>query len=181
VAVGAFFLFAAISRGRLGRLLGALSETPTMLSTHGLSVNVTRLIVFCASAFFAGIGGALLITTTGAASGVAFGPIQSLLLLAVLAMCGTRLLRSSITAAVLLAIVPGYVSGFDADKQLLGFGLVAIAAALIISRRAAVAAWVAAAARTSVGRPVRRPLPVRVSRPSAAKGGGSVVMAAAKQ
>lgn len=142
-------LLVVISRTRLGRLLRALAETPTMLSTHGLGVNTTRLIVFCVSAFFAGIAGGLQVTQFGAASGVAYGPLQSLLYLAVLAICGTRLLRSAILAAGLLAILPGYVTGFDTDRQALLFGLAAIAAGLAIAKRPQVSAWLAAAAGSS--------------------------------
>ena len=39
------------------------------LTTHGLGLSLTRLMVFCLSAFFAGISGALVITQTGTASG----------------------------------------------------------------------------------------------------------------
>jgi ABC-type branched-subunit amino acid transport system permease subunit len=138
--VSSLGVMAVISRSRLGRLLRAMAETPTMLATHGLSVNMTRLIVFCISAFFAGVAGALVVTQFGAASGVGYGPIQSLLFLAVLAICGTRLLRSSILAAALLAVVPGYLTKFDVDRQTFAFGLVAVGAAIVIAKRAEITA-----------------------------------------
>lgn len=168
VAAATAVVLATIQRGRLGRLLRGLSERPTMLATHGLGINVTRLIVFCVSAFFAGIGGALAITLTGAASGVGYGPIQSLLLLAILAVCGTRLLRSSVLAAALYAIVPGYVSAFDVDRQLLGFGVLAVAAAALAARRTQLAAWFSHAAATSDARLRHGPAarPARVPRPN---------------
>jgi ABC-type branched-subunit amino acid transport system permease subunit len=133
-----------------------MAQTPTMLSTHGLGVNLTRLIVFCLSAFFAGIGGALAITQTGAANAVTFGPLQSLLFVAVLAVCGTRLLRSSILAALLLGVLPGYVS-FSTDRQILVFGAVAIAAAIGLARRRAFEAWMTRAAASSSTRRHRGP------------------------
>ena len=138
---------AAIRRGQLGRLLRALSETPTMLQTNGLAVNMTRLIVFCISAFFAGIAGALLVTQFGSASGVSFGPINSLVLLAVLSICGTRPLRSSVLAAGLLSVVPGYLDGFNAERQLLTFGVAAVAAGIVLNKRIEIAAWLARATR----------------------------------
>lgn len=134
-AAATCLVLAAIQRSRLGRLLRAMSEAPIMLTTHGLGLVVTRLLVFCLSAFFAGIAGALAITETGAASGMSYGPIQSLLLLAVLAICGTRLLPSSILAAGAMAILPGYVTQFGVDRQIFAFGIAAVAAALIIARR----------------------------------------------
>ena len=149
VAVLTCLLLLGIARSQLGRFLRAMSETPTLLTTHGLAVNVTRLLVFCLSAFLAGIGGALLLTQAGSVSGVGFGPIQSLVLLAVLTVCGTRLLRSTILAAALLAIVPGYVTSFGVDEQTTVFGVTALAAAIVIARRAALARWVAMAAGTS--------------------------------
>ena len=145
-------VLAVISRSRLGRLLRAMAETPTMLVTHGLDVNVTRLIVFCVSAFFAGIAGALSITQTGAASGIAFGPIQSLLLVAVLAVCGTRLLRSAILAALLLAVAPAYIPSIGVNQQTAIFGAAALLAALLAARRAEVASWLARGASSSEAR-----------------------------
>ncbi|HVW31317.1 MAG TPA: ABC transporter permease, partial [Acidimicrobiia bacterium] len=68
VAAGVFGLLQAMVNGRVGLLLRALSETPTMLRTHGLAVNVTRTIVFCLSAFVAAIGGALLLSQFGSVS-----------------------------------------------------------------------------------------------------------------
>ena len=41
----------AITRGRLGRLLRALSDSPLALDTQGTTINVTRVLVFCISAF----------------------------------------------------------------------------------------------------------------------------------
>jgi branched-subunit amino acid ABC-type transport system permease component len=156
-------VMAFISRSRLGRLLRAMSESPTMLATHGLGVNMTRLIVFCVSAFFAGVAGGLVVTQFGAASGVGYGPVQSLIYLAVLAICGTRLVRSSILAAGLLAVVPGYLTKFNVDRQTFVFGLVAIAAGIVIAKRAEITAFftqitATPARNVSVARrPARRP------------------------
>jgi branched-subunit amino acid ABC-type transport system permease component len=141
LAVCSVGVMAVIARSRLGRLLRAMSETPTMLATHGLGVNTTRVLVFCISAFFAGIAGALLVTTFGSASAASFGPIQSLIFLAMLAMCGSRLIRSSILAAGLLTIVPGYLTGFNADRQTFAFGVASIGAATVIAKRMAIVAW----------------------------------------
>ncbi len=158
----------AIRRGAFGRVLGALAESPTMLTTHGLSTNVARLLVVCFSAFFAGIGGALAVTQTGAASGATFGPIQSLFYLAVLGICGTRRLQSAALAALLFSVVPGYVTEFGANRQMLAFGLVAVVASIALARRDALARWVAAAALRSDARRQRGPIRARGEAPSAA-------------
>jgi branched-subunit amino acid ABC-type transport system permease component len=168
VSLSCLVAVALIARSRLGRLLRAMAETPTMLATHGLGVNMTRLIVFCVSAFFAGVAGALLVTQFGATSGVAFGPIQSLTYVAVLAICGTRLLRSSILAATFVAVVPAYLTEFGVDRQLLGFGVIAVIAGVVIASRTEMAAAVARRAAASEGRvagaPPRRPAAARRSR-----------------
>jgi ABC-type branched-subunit amino acid transport system permease subunit len=116
-----------------------------MLETQGLSTRLTRLLVFCFSAFIAGIAGALAIGQTGSASGVGYGPITSLTWLAVLTISGTRMLRSAILAAGALAVLPGYVTSFSANEQTMVFGLVAMGAALFVAYRPVIelrlAAW----------------------------------------
>ena len=161
VAVLTCLLLVGIARSQLGRFLRAMSETPTLLSTGGLAVNVTRMLVFCLSAFLAGIGGALLVTQAGSVSGVGFGPIQSLGLLAVLALCGTRLLRSTILAPVVLSVIPGYVTRFGLDEQAALFGAAAVVAAIVIAQRAALGRWLAMAAGTSEGRKAGGPIRAR--------------------
>jgi len=153
ITVACIAVMVAIAGSRLGRLLRAMAETPTMLATHGLGVNVTRLIVFCVSAFFAGIAGALAVTQYGTASTAPYGPVSSLLFVAVLAMCGTRLLRSSVLAAALLAIVPGYLTSFDVSRQTFAFGVVAVAAAIVIAKREVISQMTTRFARTSRRRP----------------------------
>jgi branched-subunit amino acid ABC-type transport system permease component len=127
-----------IHRGRLGLLLRAMAESPTMLTTHGLATGVTRALVFCVSAFLAGLAGALTISQIGAVAGGTFSPTESLLLLAVLAMCGTRLMGSTVLAAAALTIVPSYVPLFNSvDRQTLVFGVAAIVAGARFGRGSA--------------------------------------------
>jgi ABC-type branched-subunit amino acid transport system permease subunit len=159
IAACSLAAIAFVARSRLGRLLRAMAETPTMLSTLGLSVNVTRLIVFCISAFFAGIAGALQVSQLGSVTGTSYGPLQSLTFLAILAVAGTRLLRSSIRAAFAVAVAPAYLANVKAldfvaspERQTLLFGLAAIVAAVLIARREAVARWIARRSAASAGR-----------------------------
>jgi ABC-type branched-subunit amino acid transport system permease subunit len=152
-------LILLIQRGRFGRLLRALAENPTMLSTHGLGVNLTRLVVYCISSFFAGVSGALLVTQTGVASSVTFGPILSLLLLAVLGMCGTSRLISPVLAAGALAILPSYVTGLGQNRQLLAFGITALVAAVVLARRRQLGLWAAHRASATDFRRERTPVP----------------------
>lgn len=148
VAVLCGVVMAIIYRSRFGRFLRAMAETPLMLRSQGVSVNLTRLIVVCLSAFFAGISGGLLITQVGTVSGVTFGSVQSLLYVVVLGICGTRLIRSPAIAALLLGVMPGYFH-MNIDTQTFSFGVVAIVAALAQAKRDTIASLVERFAATS--------------------------------
>ncbi len=49
----------SVEKGRLGRLLRGLADSPRALGTMGSPVNIVRVIVFSLSAFIAGVAGAL--------------------------------------------------------------------------------------------------------------------------
>jgi ABC-type branched-subunit amino acid transport system permease subunit len=161
VVVAVFGFLAALERARLGRLLRAMSESPTLLSTSGLGVNLTRLLVFCISAFLAGIGGGLALTQFGSISGVGYGPLQSLLFVAILALGGTGLITSSIIAALLSGVLPGYVTEFGVNEQLTAFGAAALIAGLLIGARPEIATWTRAQAARAAWRRLRSPVTAR--------------------
>jgi branched-subunit amino acid ABC-type transport system permease component len=153
----------SLQRSRLGRILRALGESPTMLQTLGIGVTATRLIVFSASAFLASIGGGLMITQSGTVAATGFNPVESLLLVAILAICGTRPLTSSLAAAGLLALLPSYlddlgISDFGQEKQLLTFGLAAVAAGLFIGARPRITARLDTWSARSDGRAAHSPV-----------------------
>lgn len=126
-AVGAIALVLLIERSRLGRVLRALSDSPVALATLGLSVNVSRMLVFTISCFLAGISGALAATLFGSVAPYTFNYVQSLVVLAVLAIAGRRTVTAAIVAPVLLYIIPTYITDANANLLLqLGFGLTAI-------------------------------------------------------
>src|SRR5207237_10001706 len=87
VAVSCVMLL-AMRRAQLGRFFRAMADSPTALTTMGLGINVTRLIAFVVSAFFAGIAGALYIVLVGTTTPVSFPATSSLLYLAVLTVAG---------------------------------------------------------------------------------------------
>jgi ABC-type branched-subunit amino acid transport system permease subunit len=126
LAVAGCALVLAVSRSRLGRILRALRDSPVALTTHGVSVNTTRLIVFCLSAFLAGVAGCLFVAATGQAGTAGFGPFQSLIWLAVLAVSGRRLVVSAPVAALLLAVLPSYAPDGFTNYQTMLFGGLAI-------------------------------------------------------
>ena len=130
VVVVACVAVAAIIRGRLGRMLRALGDSPTALVTHGLSVNVTRVLVFCLSAMLAGVAGALFISFPGQASGVGFDFFQSLVWVAVIAIVGRRVLPAAFAAAALLVVLPAYLPDSLVKYQTFAFGALAVAVAI---------------------------------------------------
>jgi branched-subunit amino acid ABC-type transport system permease component len=122
MAAVACLLVVVVSRTRLGRLLRGLAESPTALTTNGLSTNVTRLAAFAASAFLAGVAGALLAAGAGNVNGRSFASFNSLLYLVVLAVAGRRLVPSAVIAAGLLAVAPAYIPDELVAHQALLFG-----------------------------------------------------------
>jgi branched-subunit amino acid ABC-type transport system permease component len=134
LAVAAALLVRALQRGRLGRLLEAVADSPKALTSLGASVTTALVLVFCCSAFLAGSAGAVLSAGSGTAGFNGLGAFQSLLWLAVIAIAGTRVLSSSVVAALLLAVLPIYLPASFTDWQPVVFGATALAVALLAGR-----------------------------------------------
>lgn len=128
-------LVVLITRTRLGRLLRGLAESPTALTTNGLGVSTTRVVVFAVSAFLAGIAGALFASGSGTVSGQSFGSFSSLLYLVILAVAGRALIPSAIAAAVALAIAPAYLPDAFLQHQALIFGIATVAVVVVGTAR----------------------------------------------
>lgn len=156
----------AIERMRLGRLLRALSESPTVLVASGAGANVTRVLVFCISAFLAGLSGALLAPVSGYVSGVSFPFFNSLLVLAVLAIAGPGLIRSAFVAAAALTVVPAYIDNATfIDLLPVLFGASAIATVVLST--------VGTGLRVTPGSRLTRTRPSRLAARPVALGGTS--------
>lgn len=151
-----------IRRGRLGRLLRAMADSPVALETYGTSVTALKVTVFTVAAFLAAIGGALLGPVTGAASPSTFGSFQSLLALVVLAIVPGNEIFAALGGAGLLVVVPSYVTTATANEYLTAlFGIGAIAVAT--SQGAAeVPRWLVRAALARRTCPERHPALARM-------------------
>jgi ABC-type branched-subunit amino acid transport system permease subunit len=123
-------------RSRLGRLLRCLADSPLALSTLGTSVNVTRVLVFCLSAFLAGISGALTASIFAKINQDSFNFVQSIVILAVLVIAGRSTITAAIIAPLISIIPPAYITNpkFATWLQAL-FGLAAIGVALLSQGR----------------------------------------------
>jgi ABC-type branched-subunit amino acid transport system permease subunit len=134
--LAAIVLVVTIERSRLGRLLRGLADSPVALSTLGTSVNVTRVLVFCISAFLAGTSGALTACIFAKTGPDSFNYVQSIIVLAIFAISGRSTITAAIVAPLISVIPPAYISSAKtADWLQVGFGAAAIAAALLSQGR----------------------------------------------
>lgn len=130
-------LVATITRSRLGRLLRAMADSPTTLSTLGLGVNVTRTTVFAITAFLAGMAGSLYASEGRVASSLPFTSHEALIWVTILALVSGLRSGAPVAAAISLVIIPSYITNDTAHDWLpVLFGL----GALVIASREAAAA-----------------------------------------
>jgi branched-chain amino acid transport system permease protein len=131
VAIG--LALARLRRGRHGRRLLAVRANERAAAASGVNVAATKLSAFIASAFVAGLGGALLAYAQGRVSFASFGIFVSLAYLAVTYLGGIARIAGALVGA---ALVGGGLLVTAADRlaslgryQLLatGLGLVAVA------------------------------------------------------
>jgi ABC-type branched-subunit amino acid transport system ATPase component/branched-subunit amino acid ABC-type transport system permease component len=116
-----------LNRSRLGRLLRGGSESSTALETTGTSVTVTRVMVFCISAFMAAVGGALAGVGQGVISADSYQPILSLVFFTVIIVMLGGAPWDAVLASAVLFLIPSYVSGAHVTTVLqLLFGATAI-------------------------------------------------------
>jgi branched-subunit amino acid ABC-type transport system permease component len=161
VAVAVAFVV-ALQRSRLGRLLRAMADSPTALTTSGTNVIVIKVIVFCVAAFLAGLGGALLGPVTGSASPANFDAFTSLELVVLAVLVGGTEVTSSIGAALALVVLPSYITSPQLNNYLpVVFG---IGAVLICMSQAGVQVpgWLARASGGARRRRGRSPATARV-------------------
>jgi ABC-type branched-subunit amino acid transport system permease subunit len=128
-----------VIRGRLGRLLRAMSDSPVALSTLGTGVNSIRVLVFCVSAFMAGVAGALFAGLTQSVNGAGFSFFASLTWLTILVISGApfgyRPLPTALLGGVNIAVIPAYLTNAKLLALLPAvFGVAAVANALLSDR-----------------------------------------------
>jgi ABC-type branched-subunit amino acid transport system ATPase component/branched-subunit amino acid ABC-type transport system permease component len=99
-----------ITETRLGRMLRALGDSSLALETYGLSVPVTRVLVFCISAFLAAIAGALIASLNNFAIGSTFPSFNALTLFAVVIIVVAGDPWYALLAAASITIIPAYLT-----------------------------------------------------------------------
>jgi ABC-type branched-subunit amino acid transport system ATPase component/branched-subunit amino acid ABC-type transport system permease component len=148
-----------LTRGRLGLLLRALGDAPTALETTGASTIVTRVLVFCLSAFIASLAGALIGVAQSTVSSASYPPFLSLTYLAVITVALGQAPWDALIAGLLVTLIPAYLTGGNTATYLqLIFGGSAVLMALTPASARGVPAPIANAVDRVFG-PRRRPAP----------------------
>ena len=109
-AVAAGLLVVWLVRSRLGRLLRGMADSPVALATHGTSVMVTRVLVFCLAAFLAAVSGALFGGVVHTVTSSDFTAFSSLTLLALLVIMPGREPWYAFGAGFALVVLPSWIS-----------------------------------------------------------------------
>jgi len=110
VAVLAVGLTLSIRQGRLGRILRAMSDSQVAIEMHGANVDVSKVIVFCVSAFLAGISGALSASLYHYAVQSNFDFFISLELLVLVVIVTVGDPWYAVIAAFALSVLPAYLN-----------------------------------------------------------------------
>jgi branched-chain amino acid transport system permease protein len=137
-----FFVLASIAilavrRGRFGRRLAALDDSPAACATLGLNINWTRLVLFTVAAGIAGLGGVFYGGSQHLVGEMDFMPLISLLILLQLRIGGINTATGAFFGAVFFALfqiagahhwhVPTtHISVLDLQYPLVALGAVAV-------------------------------------------------------
>ncbi|HVX22345.1 MAG TPA: ABC transporter permease [Acidimicrobiales bacterium] len=130
-----YFLVRAVERGALGRLLQARADAPVALTSLGSDVRIPGVLVFCLSAFVAGVAGALIGPIFGKVGPGDFQTVPTSLLLVVLLVLGAQApgvgtLGAAIVAAIGIEVIPSFIGSYTTQNWLnLAFGVFAVQAA----------------------------------------------------
>jgi branched-chain amino acid transport system permease protein len=122
----------AVRRGRFGRRLMALQDSPVASTAVGAGLVSTKLIVFTGSAAMAGVAGALWAGIGGSAGASEFDFLESVLLFVAITLAGSRILSGALWAGVALAALPAIADHLpsaisqDFEYLLFGVGIIAI-------------------------------------------------------
>jgi branched-subunit amino acid ABC-type transport system permease component len=142
VVLASAILVKVIERARLGRLLRALADSPTALSTLGANVTVSRNLAFALSAFLAGVSGAIQGGVAQHSNSTNYQALASLSLIAILAISGAigggGVVIPAFVAGIVFTFLPSYATGSSPTSAYafqLAFGAFAVAAALLSNGR----------------------------------------------
>lgn len=120
----------ALRRSAFGRRLVAMNDSPAACGTVGMSLTVTKLIVFSLSAAMAGLAGALYGGLQTQVATAQFGFLFSIGIFVTVTLAGSSLLTGALLAGVFLAVGPvigAHVQQVpDFTQLLVGVGIIAV-------------------------------------------------------
>ena len=135
ITVLTVIVLASLNRGRLGRLLEAMADSPLALETYGTTSSVLKVIVFCITAAIAALAGALEAQLFSFGIGTYFPSFDSLILVALVVIVTVGDPWYAVIAAIGYSVIPAYISGNTTTSILnLLFGLGAATAALAVNQ-----------------------------------------------
>jgi branched-chain amino acid transport system permease protein len=134
-------ILANLARSRVGRNWRAVRDNPVAAALAGLNVARLRVLAFIVSAACAGLAGAMLAVTTSLVSPGSFTLSLSIALLAGAVLGGLGTLTGALWGALVIVLVPTYVTdvatshglsgGVAANIPIAAYGLVLIVVMLI--------------------------------------------------
>jgi len=96
----------AVRRGRWGRQLTALNDSPAACATLGVNTTITKVVVFTATAAVAGVAGGLLAAKQEIITPTDFNVLASLALLLALRIGGINTITGALFGALTIALFP---------------------------------------------------------------------------
>jgi ABC-type branched-subunit amino acid transport system ATPase component/branched-subunit amino acid ABC-type transport system permease component len=134
-AVLSTIVIMAIQHTRMGRLLGALADSSLALETQGATTNVIKVLIFCISAAFASLAGALIAIEFHYAVGSNYDPFQSLVYVALVVIAIGGEPWYALIAALGVSLIPGYFTANNVTIYLqIIFGVLAAMVAVFARR-----------------------------------------------
>jgi ABC-type branched-subunit amino acid transport system ATPase component/ABC-type branched-subunit amino acid transport system permease subunit len=133
-----------IERGRLGRLLTAMADSPAALQSGGASLVTAKVLIFCISAFIAALAGALTGPLYGFAESTQYPSFDSLTLFAAVVILTLGGPWYAFLGAAGLALIPAYltsVTNINTYLQLF-FGISALTFVMVARRPPSVPVWI---------------------------------------
>jgi branched-chain amino acid transport system permease protein len=146
LALGVVFCLVALlvvtlRRGTSGLVFASMRSSETAAATTGIGIVRTKLILFGASAFVAGLGGAAFAITIGRATTTSFSVLLGIVWLAIVVTWGVRSVVGALLAGVIFAVIPQQLNLLLV--MILLFVVVGLLARLVLTRD--IAKWWGAA------------------------------------
>lgn len=106
---------ALLRRSEAGRRIMALRSHPAVVGARGIDVARTMLTAVVVSAALAGFAGCLLALALQSTGPASFNPLQSVMLLALVVVCGPRSIASAVAAGMLFGALPSLLARLLGD------------------------------------------------------------------